>query len=467
MTRSEVLGVGLIVLLFLIGCGSHTSQVNAGLNQPPATAQLPTTGEYHTVQQGELLSRIAKASGFRDYRTIWNDPKNADLRRRRHNPHHLFPGDVVWVPPSVSASPLAEQQQPQKSSNSGQGGSFDTTETSPTVANPDDISDQITGSRGKVLAQEPVAEPSRPSTDMIAQPMVSASDVSSVSDHVEASPHETELSAATTPTTVSTTMPTEVSAPTLTTVSAMTLAPTLRPSGSRRLALVIGNSKYENVAPLANPANDAQLMARTLRDLGFVLIGGGPQIDLDKPAFEKALQKFGDEIQRSSGDGSSIALFYYAGHGIQIDGVNYLVPISANPSKPSDAAVQMVSADSTLNEMQDGGAQLKILILDACRNNPFLSVSRGMEGGLAEMDAPKGTLIAYATTPGGVAEDGAGRNSPYTSALARSFREPGLSLWEVFNEADLTVERETNEQQEPWMAESAIEGKFCFAACTK
>ena len=163
--------------------------------------------------------------------------------------------------------------------------------------------------------------------------------------------------------------------------------------------------------------------------------------------------------------GATAALFYYAGHGMQIDGVNYLVPISANPNKASDAPLQMVVADAALNQMQDGGARLKIVILDACRNNPFRGLHRSLGAGLASMNAPDGTLIAYATKPDGVAADGSGRDSPYTEALVESFRKPGLGLFDVFNEAALTVKRKTDDAQQPWTAASAIEGKFCFAGC--
>jgi len=233
----------------------------------------------------------------------------------------------------------------------------------------------------------------------------------------------------------------------------------------RRIALVIGNTDYRHVSRLANPSNDAKLIEAKHQDEGFKLVGGKALIDLDKPAFERALEKFGDEIQQSKRKGATVALFYYAGHGMQINGVNYLVPISANPSKAADAPLQMVQADVALNQMEDGGARLKIMILDACRNNPFRGISRKVGGGLAGMDAPDGTLIAYATKPDGVAADGDGRDSPYTEALVEAFHKPGLGLFDVFNEAALIVKRKTSDTQQPWHAESAIEGKFCFAGC--
>jgi hypothetical protein len=234
---------------------------------------------------------------------------------------------------------------------------------------------------------------------------------------------------------------------------------------ARRLALIIGNSKYEHVAQLPNPASDARLVAGTLQRLGFKLMDNGPLVDLDKDAFERVLQEFGNEVQGMARNGSTIALFYYAGHGMQVNGVNYLVPVSADPTKVSDVPLQMVSADAAMSQMEDAGASLKIMILDACRNNPFVGISRSLGGGLAGMDAPDGTLIAYATKPNAVAVDGAGRDSPYTEALVEAVQKPGLGLFDVFNETALIVERKTDNAQQPWQAESAIEGRFCFAGC--
>lgn len=257
----------------------------------------------------------------------------------------------------------------------------------------------------------------------------------------------------------------EASSPPQTSVPSPSLSATNSTPDSQRVALIIGNGHYKYVSPLMNPTNDAQLMALNLRNEGFKLVDGKALLDLDKPSFERALEKFGDEIQQSKRNGATVALFYYAGHGMQINGVNYLVPISANPNKASDAPLQMVAADAALNQMQDGGARLKIVILDACRNNPFRSLHRSLGAGLASMDAPDGTLIAYATKPDGVAADGDGRDSPYTEALVESFRKPGLGLFDAFNDAALIVKRKTADAQQPWTAASAIEGKFCFAGC--
>jgi uncharacterized protein len=133
-----------------------------------------------------------------------------------------------------------------------------------------------------------------------------------------------------------------------------------------RIALVVGNSSYRNVPGLDNPANDARLMADTLRSLGFKLVGGGPQIDLDKDGLDQAVQSFGRGLQ-----GADVGLFYYAGHGVQVRGSNYLVPVDANPTKETDVDFQMLDTNLVLRQMEGAGSKLNIVILDACRNNPL------------------------------------------------------------------------------------------------
>src|SRR5262249_10498979 len=169
----------------------------------------------------------------------------------------------------------------------------------------------------------------------------------------------------------------------------------------KRVALVIGNSAYRSVTPLDNPRNDARLMATTLQGLGFQLVGNGPQIDLDKSSFDAALSNFGNAVL-----GADVALFYYAGHGVQVSGKNFLVPVSANPTKEADVYLQMVDTTVVMSQMEGAGTKLNIVLLDACRNNPF--GSRGLRatgGGLAQIQAPEGTLVSYATQPGNVAQD--------------------------------------------------------------
>jgi Caspase domain len=226
----------------------------------------------------------------------------------------------------------------------------------------------------------------------------------------------------------------------------------------RRIALVVGNSAYQNVTRLDNPRNDATLMAETLSGLGFTLIGGRAQLDLDKAALDTDVQNFGRQIQ-----GADVALFYYAGHGVQLNGSNYLVPVGANPTREADVDFQMVNINLVLRQMQDSGTRLNMVILDACRNNPFGARGlRSANGGLAQMRAPEGTLISYATQPGSVAQDGSDGHSPYTKALATTIKQAGLDIFQTFNQVGLAVKRETGGSQQPWVSSSPIDGSFYF-----
>ncbi len=239
-------------------------------------------------------------------------------------------------------------------------------------------------------------------------------------------------------------------------------APALADSHGARVALVIGNGAYATVGRLANPGNDAKLIAHTLKAAGFTLIGGDAEIDLDKAHFDRAVAEFGRAIA-----GADVALFYYSGHGLQVDGTNFLVPVDANPSRRQDLDFQMVSADLVLHQMSGSGTKLNIIVLDACRNNPFEGTGlRSAGGGLAEMKAPEGTLISYATQPGSVARDGAGNDSPYTLALVEAMRQPGLDIFRLFNRVGLDVKKTTGGQQQPWLAASPIEGDFAFTGAT-
>ena len=229
-------------------------------------------------------------------------------------------------------------------------------------------------------------------------------------------------------------------------------------SADGRVALVIGNGTYRSVAPLANAANDARLMATTLTGLGFRLVGGKALTDLDKAGFDRAVQEFGEQIS-----GADVALFYYAGHGVQVRGSNFLVPVSANPTRETDVDFQMVDVQLVLRQMEAGGTRLNMLILDACRNNPFGGTGlRAAGGGLAQMRAPAGTLLSYATQPGNVAADGSDGHSPFTAALTQTMRRPGLGVWDVFNQVGLEVKSRTGGAQQPWVSNSPIEGQFYF-----
>jgi formylglycine-generating enzyme required for sulfatase activity len=195
-----------------------------------------------------------------------------------------------------------------------------------------------------------------------------------------------------------------------------------------------------------------------LRSLGFVLVGGGAQVDLDKAAFDDVLQKFGNQLV-----GADVALFYYAGHGVQVRGANYLVPVNANPAREADVLLQAVDTTLILASMEGAGTKLNLVLLDACRNNPFGGRGlRAAEGGLAQMRAPEGTLISYATQPGNVALDGDEGHSPYTKALSQTIRKAGLDIFQTFNEIGLAVMQATGNTQQPWVSASPIRGSFHF-----
>ena len=241
----------------------------------------------------------------------------------------------------------------------------------------------------------------------------------------------------------------------------------VRAQASRSIALVIGNSNYQYWDQLRNAQNDAQLVGQTLQKLGFTLVGGKALLNLDRPAFERALQDFGKQSS-----GADVAVFYYAGHGLQVNGSNYLVPTEANPSKPSDLEVQMVSASLAIAEMEDANVRLKVMILDACRDNPYArrvgGTNRGgsLEG-LARMTAPEGTIISFATQPDNVAQDGTGANSPYAAALAATIPESGLDIFQMFNRVGVRVSLDTKKAQQPWFDSSPIDGDFYFAGAAK
>ena len=218
-----------------------------------------------------------------------------------------------------------------------------------------------------------------------------------------------------------------------------------------RTALVIGNGAYGD-APLRNPVNDARDMAAKLRELGFQVI---ERLDADRQTMRQALREFEQQLRQQRG----VGLFYYAGHGVQLKGQNYLIPIGVDIRQEFEIPDEGVDADAVLRAMESAGNGLNIVILDACRNNPFAR-SLGSRG-LARMDGPVGTFIAYATAPGSTSKDGTGRNSPYTQNLLTAMSIPGLSLEQVFKQVLVGVERETGGSQVPWVA-SSLRGEFYF-----
>ena len=224
-----------------------------------------------------------------------------------------------------------------------------------------------------------------------------------------------------------------------------------------RVALVIGNSAYTNTSPLRNPANDAKLISQTLQEVGFTVL---EHYDLDQKGLKRAVLEFGDLLVSKGPD--TVGLFYYSGHGIQANGANYLLPVDAAVKREKDVDIESVRADTVLQAMEEAGNRLNMVILDACRNNPFEASYRSAAQGLVRMDAPSGTLIAYSTSPGNVATDGEGRNSPYTRALARAMRTPGLMVEEAFKQVRVRVMDRTNDEQVPWES-SSLTGSFSFA----
>jgi len=229
-----------------------------------------------------------------------------------------------------------------------------------------------------------------------------------------------------------------------------------KPTGSseRRTALVIGNSNYAS-SPLKNPANDARDMAKTLEELGFDVIH---RENAGKKAIREGIRDFEKKLR-----GGGVGLFYFAGHGMQVGGKNYLIPTDAQIETEADVEDAAVEANWILGKMEDAGNEINIVILDACRNNPVARSFRSASAGLAEMKAPKGAVIAYATSPGEVAADGYGKNGTYTKYLLKYLREPGLEIGQFFKKVGKDVADETGEKQMPWM-DSKFYGDFYFLA---
>ncbi|MBU1229222.1 MAG: caspase family protein [Proteobacteria bacterium] len=220
--------------------------------------------------------------------------------------------------------------------------------------------------------------------------------------------------------------------------------------GEERYALVIGNSAYKS-APLKNPSKDARDMAALLKALGFNVT---LKVDAGVKDMEEAVREFGLSLRKGG-----VGLFYFAGHGLQVAGNNYLVPVDAKIQTESDVRFECVDAGRVLGKMEDAGNPLNIVILDACRNNPFARSFRSADRGLAEMRAPTGSIIAYATAPGSVASDGTGDNGIYTKHLLQAMRTPGLPITDVFMRVRMGVVADTAKKQVPWES-SSLTGYF-------
>jgi uncharacterized caspase-like protein len=260
------------------------------------------------------------------------------------------------------------------------------------------------------------------------------------------------------------------------TAAELTEADLKRMRGESRVALVIGNGKYRNFAPLDNPANDAKGVAAALSTAGFKVI---LRVDATRDDMTAALAEFDQQLAQSD-----VALFYYAGHAAQVDWRNFMVPVAANLDAQKigvDKLVGQVAQESVdlaevLDGMGKGKAHINIVVLDACRDNPFtakaIQMSRSLSRssgttpikvgvGLAQSFAPPGTFLAYSTAPGQVASDGVGRNSPYSDALIKALAVPGLKLEDVFKQVRNSVATATHQEQIPW-DNSSVFGDFYF-----
>jgi uncharacterized caspase-like protein/predicted small secreted protein len=231
----------------------------------------------------------------------------------------------------------------------------------------------------------------------------------------------------------------------------------------KRYALVMGNASYDvdpNISQLQNPLNDARDMRKALQDVGFKVVY--LENAANRRQMKVAVQKFTDQL--GSGD---VGLFYYAGHAVQIKGKNYLIPTKVKLPTETEVEYETMSAQYVLDKMEDAGNGFNIIILDACRDNPLSKIRslRGhAKGGLAEMRNPKGSIIAFATSPNKGAEDGDERNGTYTKHLLRAIKIPGLTVEQMFKKVRDAVWEETKGRQIPW-ENSSLRGEFCFYSC--
>ena len=222
-------------------------------------------------------------------------------------------------------------------------------------------------------------------------------------------------------------------------------------SRESRVALVIGNAAYRGT-PLRNPVNDATDMAGALRELGFTVIA---VTDAGQRKMEEAIEEFRRKLMNTE-----VGLFYYSGHGCQLDGQNYLIPIGENIRSATDIKYKCVHVGQVLGKMEEADNRVNIVIMDACRDNPFRGF-KSIHRGLSIVEASRGTVIAYATSPCSVAEDGTGRNGTYTKHLLKNIKSEGIPVERTFKEVARGVESETDRKQTPWIS-SSLTGDFYF-----
>ena len=230
-------------------------------------------------------------------------------------------------------------------------------------------------------------------------------------------------------------------------------------AAENRIALVIGNSTYQTVTVLPNPANDARLFTDLLKEAQFEVISAP---DLSQIDLRRALRSFSDIVAQKGPD--TVALVYYAGHGLQVEGENYLVPVDANIKRESDVAIEAVRLADVMSALANTPSKTKLVILDACRNNPFSDINKITGRGLAIVDAPTGSVVSYSTAPGMEALDGRGDNSPFTAALVEIAREPNLPIEQAFKKVRLAVHKSTEGQQTPWESTSLTSDFSFFGA---
>jgi hypothetical protein len=227
-------------------------------------------------------------------------------------------------------------------------------------------------------------------------------------------------------------------------------------TAENRIALVIGNSAYQSVPALPNPMNDARAMADLLRSANFDVVSAP---DLTQSDMRRTIGEFADKVAGKGRD--TIALVFYAGHGLQVDGDNYLVPVDARIQREADVPLQAVRLADLMNALAAVPSKGRIVMLDACRNNPFSEINKVTGRGLAIVDAPPGSIVSYSTSPGTEALDGDGANSPYTTALLAIAKEPGLPIEQAFKRVRYAVTDTTKLQQTPWES-SSLTSDFSF-----
>ena len=206
-----------------------------------------------------------------------------------------------------------------------------------------------------------------------------------------------------------------------------------------RMALVIGNSSYTSVSALPNPANDAKAMATFLSSAGFQVMQAP---NLTQSEMRRTVGNFARMVADKGPD--TVALVFYAGHGVQVDGENFLIPIDAQIEREADVPLQAMRLVDVMNALSAIPSKSNIVILDACRNNPFSAINKTAGRGLAMVDAPKGSLVSYSTAPGTEALDGDGANSPFTTALMQIGQEPGLPIEQALKRVRLAVSKATD-----------------------